>query len=263
MRHAGAHSSILSRNGSHISTQAASMRLRCPLLSCVLKYSSSVSFFRSRPNHSGSPVSRLLTTVTNFCCLPRWISSTPICRSAGFRRAAVQRSKYRRSMARTVLSARENLRATCRADALSHACPTISSNRLLNGALLGNCSTRSVLIPHSGHRIRYSSITTVVRNSKHARSRTSRSYTSWISLTRCPHPEHISLRFPDFRRTHSFKALARSSTSCWYTRYPGHPRIFVHSLFLKLSSVVQKTPGLKAPSIAYFVTFLLRAENQY
>src|SRR6266478_4692056 len=163
-------------------------------------------------------------------------------------------------MARTVLSARENLRATCRADALSQACPTISSNRLLNGALLGNCSTRSVLIPHSGHRIRYSSITTVVRNSKHARSRTSRSYTSWISLTRRPHPEHVSFRFPDFRRTHSLRALARSSISCWYTRYPGHPRIFVHSLFLKLSSVAQKTQGFKTPSIAYSVTFLLRAD---
>src|SRR6266700_1924742 len=88
---------------------------------------------------------------------------------------------------------------------------------LLNGALLGNCSTRSVLIPHSGHRIRYNSITTVVRNSKHARSRISRSYTSWISLTRCPHLEHISFRFPAFRRTHSFSALACSSISCWYT----------------------------------------------
>src|SRR5258708_22536516 len=162
-------------------------------------------------------------------------------------------------MARTVLSARQNLRATCRADALSHACPTISSKRLLNGALLGNCSTRSVLIPHSGHRIRYNSITTVVRNSKHARSRISRSYTSWISLTRCPHLEHISFRFPAFRRTHSFSALARSSISCWYTRYPAHPRIFVHSLFLKLSSVAQNTPGFKTPSIAYSVTFLLRA----
>src|SRR5436190_12404871 len=59
IRHAGAHSSILSRNGTHMSTQAASMRLRWPLLSCVRKYSSSVSFFRSFPNHSGSPVSRL------------------------------------------------------------------------------------------------------------------------------------------------------------------------------------------------------------
>jgi hypothetical protein len=55
--------------------------------------------------------------------------------------------------------------------------------------------------------------------------------------------------------------LARSSISCWYTRYPAHPRIFVHSLFLKLSSVAQKTPGFKTPSIAYSVTFLLRAKK--
>ena len=40
-------------------------------LSCLSKNSSSVSFFRSRPNHSGSPVSRLLTTVRNFCFFPR------------------------------------------------------------------------------------------------------------------------------------------------------------------------------------------------
>jgi hypothetical protein len=51
----------------------------------------------------------------------------------------------------------------------------------------------------------------------------------------------------------------------WLTQtgYPSHPRIFVHSLFLKLSSVVQKTPGFKTPSIAYFVTFLLRAEISF
>ena len=44
---------------------------RCPLLSCVLKYLSSVSFFRSFPNHRGSPVSRLLTTVRNLSFFPR------------------------------------------------------------------------------------------------------------------------------------------------------------------------------------------------
>jgi hypothetical protein len=55
---------MLSRNG-YISTQAASIRLRCPLLSCVRKNSSRVSFFRSLPNHTGSPDSRLLTTVRN------------------------------------------------------------------------------------------------------------------------------------------------------------------------------------------------------
>ena len=39
-------------------------------LSCFSKNSSSVSFFRSRPNHSRSPVSRLLTTVRNFVSSP-------------------------------------------------------------------------------------------------------------------------------------------------------------------------------------------------
>ena len=34
----------------------------------------------------GSPLSRLLATVMNFSFLPRWISSTPSCRSPGFRR---------------------------------------------------------------------------------------------------------------------------------------------------------------------------------
>ena len=43
------------------------------------------------------------------------------------------------------------------------------------GALLGNCGTFSVFTPQSGQRTRYSSITTVVRNSKQGRSRTSRS----------------------------------------------------------------------------------------
>src|ERR1700733_10246882 len=33
--------------------------------------SASICFFRSLPNHSGSPVSKLLTTVRNFCFFPR------------------------------------------------------------------------------------------------------------------------------------------------------------------------------------------------
>jgi hypothetical protein len=53
-------------------------------------------------------------------------------------------------------------RATCRAEALSQACPTASSKRLLKGDLLGNGGTFSTLIPHSGQFTRYSSITTVV-----------------------------------------------------------------------------------------------------
>src|SRR6516165_8955314 len=50
-------------NGSHMSTHAAAILFLCRLTSWVRKNSSSVSFFRSRPNHSGSPVSRLHTTV--------------------------------------------------------------------------------------------------------------------------------------------------------------------------------------------------------
>jgi len=43
----------------------------CPLpgAQLVLEDSSKVSFFRSRPNHSGSPLSRLLATVRSFCFL--------------------------------------------------------------------------------------------------------------------------------------------------------------------------------------------------
>src|ERR1035438_7090037 len=72
---------MLSRNGSHISTQTASIRFRCRLTNSLRKNSSSVSFFRSLPNHSGSPVSRLHTTVRNLPFLPRYNSSTPMCRN--------------------------------------------------------------------------------------------------------------------------------------------------------------------------------------
>lgn len=149
---------MLSRYGSHISTHAAVIRIRCRRLSACSKNSSSVSFFRSRPNHTGSALSRLLTTVRNFCFFPRWISSTPICANTGFRRLAAHRSRYRRSIARTVLVGKPNRSATCRAAALSHACPTASSNRLLNGALLGSSGTFSILTPQSGHLTRYTSM---------------------------------------------------------------------------------------------------------
>src|SRR6266567_4047645 len=65
--------------------------------------------------------------------------------------------------------------ATRLAAALSQAWPTALSKRLLNGALEGNRGTFSVFTPQSGQRTRYSSTTTVVRYSKHGRSRTSRS----------------------------------------------------------------------------------------
>src|ERR1017187_3890872 len=111
--------------------QTASIPFRWRLVNSVRKYSSSVSFLRSCPNHNGSAVSRLHTTVRNLSRFPWYSSSTPMCRNGGFRRLASQRSKYRRSMPRTVLSARPIRRATCRAAALSQDCPTASSNRLL------------------------------------------------------------------------------------------------------------------------------------
>jgi hypothetical protein len=48
-------SSMLSRNGSHMSTHAASIRLRCRGLNSSRRNSSKVSFFRVLPNHSGTP----------------------------------------------------------------------------------------------------------------------------------------------------------------------------------------------------------------
>ena len=114
-----------------------------------------------------------------------------------------------------MLAANPNCRATCRAAALSHACPTASSNRLLNGALLGNCGTFSILTPQSGQHTRYTSITTVVRNSMQGRSRTSRSLDVMRALSNLrPHPEHTSFRLPRFRRTQSFSVFALSLISC-------------------------------------------------
>src|SRR6516165_331114 len=92
-------------------------------------------------------------------------------------------------MARTVLGDSPNCRATRRTAAFSQASPTASSKRLLKGALLGNCGTFSVFTPQSGHCTRYSSTTTVVRNSDHGRSRTSRSYVSYTLLSLRPHPK--------------------------------------------------------------------------
>jgi hypothetical protein len=74
--------------------------------------------------------------------------------------------------------------------ALSHASPTISSNRLLNGALDGSCSIFSTPTPHSGHRKRCTSTTTVARYTLHGRSRISRSRTSCTWCRRRPHPLH-------------------------------------------------------------------------
>src|SRR5215469_9223616 len=56
----------------------------------------------------------------------------PISLSVALRRVAFQRSRYRRSMARTVVAAVPNGLATCRSEALSQANPTASSKSLLN-----------------------------------------------------------------------------------------------------------------------------------
>ena len=136
--------------------------------------------------------------------------------------------------------------------------PTASSNRLLNGALLGSCSTFSAFTPHCGHRTRYSSSTTVVWYSKHAKSRTSRSYTSQISPTRRPQLEHTTFWLPDLRRTHSFSALAafvdlRSVDAV--TRPPQNLRPVVVS---HTAESIEKPRSLKPPSIALSAKFLRR-----
>src|ERR1035441_4871626 len=145
----GTHCSRLSRNGSHMSTHTASIPFRWRLVNSVRKYSSSVSFLRSFPNHNGSAVSRLHTTVRNLSRFPWYSSSTPMCRNGGFRRLASQRSKYRRSMPRTVLCARPIRRATCRAAALSQDCPTVLKPFAV-GRLAGQL--RHLLRLHSARR---------------------------------------------------------------------------------------------------------------
>ena len=89
--------------------------------------------------------------------------------------AGREHRRYRKSIARTVLAASRDCLATWRTDAPSHANPTASSKRLLNGALLGNWGTSSTFAAHGGQHTRYTPMTTVVRYSPHGRSRTSRS----------------------------------------------------------------------------------------
>src|SRR6267154_1597780 len=161
-------------------------------------------------------------------------------------------------MARTVLSASPNRLAILRAEALSQASPTASSKRLEKGALLGSWSTFSIFKPQSGHRTRYSSITTVVRNSPHGRSRTSRSVVSAGSAILRPQPEQISRRFPRFRLTHNFNVLAFSSISCWKTVYPGQPRILLQSLRLN-PPVYRNIRFYETHACLTPVRFLLRA----
>lgn len=75
-----------------------------------------------------------------------------------------------------------------------------------------------------------------------------------------PQPEQISLRFPRFRLTHSFKVLAFSSISCWKTVYPGQPRILVQSSRLNPPSVAN-VRLCQTYTCLGSVRFLLRAEK--
>ncbi len=167
---------MLCRNGSHISTQAASIPASLPGAQLLLR--------RTRPGSPSSAPARTTAARRSPDCSPRSETSA----------SSPDGSHPRPSVAAPVsvaappnapdianrwpapcLPPSRTARATCRAAALSQASPTASSNRLLNGALLGNCATFSVLIPQSGQRKRYNSTTTVVRYSKHGKSRTSRS----------------------------------------------------------------------------------------
>src|SRR6266852_3683262 len=124
-----------------------------------------------------------------------------------------QAPRYRRSIARTVLSGNPKLCATCRADADEQARPTASSKRLENGALLGNCATFSIFGPQSGQRTRYNPTTTVALYSDQGRSRISLSVESRRSPQCFPQPEQISFLVLRFRRTHNFSVFCFSSIS--------------------------------------------------
>jgi len=87
----------------HVHAGRVNFCRRCDNRNCVRENSSSVSRFRSSPNQRGSPISRLLTTVMNWIFSPYRFRPTPTCFSGAFRRFAAHRSRYRRSIARTVL----------------------------------------------------------------------------------------------------------------------------------------------------------------
>src|ERR1700733_6383212 len=120
-------------------------------------------------------------------------------------------------MGRAVLAAKPRPLATCRADALSHARPTASSNRLLNGALLGSNGTFSTLTPQSGHFTRYTSMCTAVLNSLQGRSRPlapgSHSVVELASAAGT-----LQFAVPPLTPHHSSRTLLFSSISCRYTR---------------------------------------------
>lgn len=104
-------------------------------------------------------------------------------------------------MARTVLLARPNCRATRRTAALSQTNPTASSKRLLNGALLGNCGTfpSSPRSPDTALDITPPPPSSETRN-KVDRVPRARSCHRHRPAS-APQPEQISFRFPRLRRT--------------------------------------------------------------
>jgi hypothetical protein len=116
-------------------------------------------------------------------------------------------------MAPIVLAGKPNRRATGRAAALSHASPIASSNRLLKGALLGNCGTFLTLVPQSAtHSIdfdRHRGPELHAGQIPHLPLRT-----SCASSSLRPHPEQISFRWPRFCRIHNFNVFAFSLISC-------------------------------------------------
>ena len=123
------------------------MRLRCALLSCVLKNSFSVSFFQSFPNQSGSLVSRLLTTVRNLS-LSLGKSRPPYLFQSRLTAPLVPALKVAQiDSSHRGLRQLESLRYLTRGRTLA-GLPTISSNRLLNGAFEGSCSIFSTRTPH-------------------------------------------------------------------------------------------------------------------
>ncbi len=76
---------VLSRNGSHMSTQVASIRFRCLSSAVCGKTRPESHSSASYPNHSDSLVSRLHTTVRNLSCfhpvnlVPPPSASAPVC----------------------------------------------------------------------------------------------------------------------------------------------------------------------------------------
>src|SRR6516225_12475195 len=111
-----------------------------------------------------------------------------------------------------MLAARPHRSATCRAAARSQAWPAASSNRWLNGALLDSCGTFSTRMVQSVQQTRYTSTTTVVRNSMQGRSRTSPS--GVVGL----------FQFPTTSRTHQLSIAA----------LPAHPELQSPGLLIDL-----------------------------